>query len=501
MAARTSVSLLVSPDLNSDRVLLVERNPVLRFMGGYYAFPGGTLDEDDARIPVTELVVPEGESADEYRAFIVCAARELFEETGVFMLHGEQRPGNQRLHDYRQRLLDEEISFATILEAENQHIDARDFTPMCRITTPPFAPRRYDTWFFRCELPAGQQIAIWPGELTNGRFTGAAEALQNWRAGEILIVPPVRVLLGLLKDRPDDGFLTAVRELTGEFARGKLHRVSFNPGILLAPLKSPTLPPATHTNCYLVGEERIYIIDPAAIDADEQSRLWALLDELQAEGRELGAVILTHNHADHMGAAGAAKTRYGIPLYGHAETIRLLPDLEFDAAIEHQQEIALGTSPDGQAGWSMTAYHTPGHALGHLVFKENRYNSVIAGDLVSTLSSIIIDPADGHLATYMQSLKFLSEISDATVYPAHGPPARVGRDIVAAAIRHRHEREEQIFGALSAEPQSAAEILPNAYPEVDPGFYDVAELALMSGLTKLQEDGRATKQADGYRLA
>ncbi len=498
MSSRTSVSLLVSPDLNSNRVLLVERNPVLRFMGGYYAFPGGTLDPEDSAIAVAELTVPNGESPDEYRAFVVCAVRELFEETGVLMTHGKRQPDNEQLQDYRQRLLDEEMSFAAILEAEQHYIDGRDFRPMCRITTPPFAPRRYDTWFFRCELPAGQQIQIWPGELTNGHFSAADEALANWRAGDILIVPPVRVLLGLLKDRPDDDYLAAVHELTGEFARGSLHRVSFNPGILLAPLKSPTLPPATHTNCYLVGEEKIYIIDPAAIDADEQARLWNLLDELQAEDRELGAVILTHNHADHMGAAGAAKARYEIPLYGHAETIRLLPELEFDGAIEHEQEIPLGTAPDGNSGWAMTAYHTPGHALGHLVFKENRYNSVIAGDLVSTLSSIIIDPSDGHLATYMQSLEFLRALSDGTVYPAHGPPARVGRDVVTAAIHHRKEREEQIFKALTAEPQSTQQILPTAYPEVDPSFYHVAERALISGLTKLEEDGRALKRAEQY---
>lgn len=491
----------MSRDLDTDQVLLVERNPALRFMGGYHAFPGGTLDPEDSEITVQNVVVPEGEDPTEFDTFVVAAVRELFEETGVLFAHGGPLPTEDKLSNYRQQLLDGKIQWSEILSREGLHLDARDFRPLCRISTPPFIPRGYDAWFFLCELPKEQSVTIWEGELVNGSFRRASDALTEWRRGELLIVPPVRLLLRLLEDKPDNGYHDVVKDLTSAYARGKLHRVRFNPGILIAPLKSPTLPPATHTNCYLIGDRSIYIIDPAATEASEQEKLWELLDEFIGEGRKLEAIILTHNHADHIASAQPAKKRYGIPLLAHAETIRMLPDLEFDDEITHQAVLPLGNSPDGKPGWEMIAYHTPGHARGHLIFKENRYHSVIAGDLVSTLSSIIVDPDDGHLTTYMGSLRVLAELSDATVYPAHGPPAREGRQLVQRAIDHREEREGQIFAALAGSAQTTQELLPKAYADVEPNFYHVAERALISGLIKLVEDGHAIKNEQGYMLA
>ncbi len=495
---RTAVSILLTPGFDSDRVLLVKRSPELVFFGGYHAFPGGTLDASYAAVAVRDL--PQMGQDSDLSSFVVAAAREVFEETGVFLGRGERRPPGERLLAYRRALLAEELSFAEILARENQHLDGRDFHPICRITTPPFAPRRYDTWFFGCLLPPDAAIEIWPGELEAGEVVGAGEALARWRAGQMLIVPPVVIFLSELAGQNVSSFIPSVRRWTDSYPRDKLHRVYFTPGVLLAPLQTPTLPPATHTNTYVLGEERLFVVDPAPMDPQEQEKLWVLLDELKEEGRNLEAILLTHYHRDHLGAAAEAQRRYALPLWAHRDTARELPQLSFQRHLEEGEELSLGASPDGRLDWRLRVFHVPGHAPGHLAFRESRYKALLVGDLVSTLSSILIDPRDGHLATYLQSLERLEPLAEGTLYPGHGPPAREGAKVIRAQMAHRKEREARLLAALSGEPQEIESLVSKVYTDVDQRLFPLAERSLLSGLVKLKEEGRVEPSGEGYRL-
>jgi glyoxylase-like metal-dependent hydrolase (beta-lactamase superfamily II)/8-oxo-dGTP pyrophosphatase MutT (NUDIX family) len=480
-------------------VLLVERNPELKFFGGYHAFPGGTLDRQDQSVPVENLPAGGEAATDEYSSFVAAAARELFEETGVWLARGPQVIDRGSLARFRRKLLEGETSFGEIL-AETRHVlDARDFEPLCRITTPPFVPVRYDTWFLRCRMPKGVKVEILPGELMSGDFIFPGPTLDRWREGELLIAAPILIMLEEMA-RGGDGFVEGIRSLTASYDRGKLHRIFFTPGILLAPLKTPTQPPATHTNTYLVGHERLFVVDPAPHEAEEQTKLWELLDELRSEGRELAGILLTHGHPDHVGAVAECRKRFDLPVYAHADSMRSFPDLEINVSVEHGQELELGATPDGRPDWMLRAYSTPGHAPGHLAFRENRYQALIVGDLISTLSSILVDPSDGHLRTYLQSLESVIPVADGTVYPSHGPPARDGRKALRKQVRHRQAREEQILEALSEGPQTLPVLLEKVYVDVDKKMHGLAKRSLLSGLIKLKEEGRARQTGDLYCL-
>ena len=497
---RLAVSILLRPRDESQEVLLVDRNPKLAFFGGYQAFPGGTLEPEDAKAPIKNLPDAGKGLGDDYPAFVAAAARELFEETGVWFGRGSDR-SERSLEEDRRRMLAGEVTFDQILRETGQHIDAEDFTPLCRITTPPFTPRRYDTWFLQCRLPEGAKVDVIPGELMGGGFARPADALDRWRRGEVLIVPPVVIFLhGLVRTSHQD-FVGWARSFTDSYAQGILHRVYFTPGVLLAALKTPTRPPATHTNTYLVGEERVYVVDPAPVDPLEQKKLWHLLDQLVSEGRSLQGILLTHYHPDHVGAVAECQSRYRLPVHAHRDTVAQLPDIRFADSLEHGQALDLGTSPDGQPGWKLRAYHVPGHAPGHLAFQESRYQALIAGDLLSTLSSILIDPRDGHLATYLKSLQFLESIAEGTVYPGHGPPAREGRKAIRMALGHRQEREAQLLAALSHESQAVEVLVSKIYQDVDKSIWELAGRSLVSGLIKLQEEGRVQEKEGGYCLS
>src|SRR5262249_44549527 len=155
---------------------------------------------------------------------------------------------------------------------------------------------------------------------------------------------------------------------------GALHPIWFAPGVLLIPLHTQALPPSTHTNAYLVGSGPRYLLDPGPADPAEQARLFTVLDAEQGAGRRLTAIVLTHHHPDHIGAARACAAQYGVPIYAHPLTAQILRGkVPVDREIHEGECLDLGTAADGTHPWFLEAIHTPGHAPGHLAFYEPHY--------------------------------------------------------------------------------------------------------------------------------
>ncbi len=480
--------LLVQGSGPDTRVYLVERARQLRFFGGYHALPGGVADPSDAA---------------DLRG---CALRELFEETGVLLDRGMASLPAERRRTLRRELLrrdrrkeQEQDRADPWLQLREAADDTAALRELGRIKTPPFAPVRYDTVFYLAHLPEDQRPEIWEGELVAGAFHRPQELLASWRRGDLLIVPPVLILLELFAAAGGnlDAFATAAHKTAASYQRGRLHRVWFTPGVLMASLRTPTLPPATTTNCLVVGGERLQIVDPGTPYEDELSRLYELLEELRGEGASLENILLTHHHKDHAGGVGALSRHYDLPVRGHPLTLeRLEPGFHPGRPIQDGDRIDLGTAPDGTSGWHLQAIFTPGHDRGHLCFRESRYDAVIAGDMLSTVSTIVIDPPEGHLQTYMESLERLLETPMTTLYPAHGPAIPDGHDLVRRYIRHRNQRQHSLANALAQGPATPEELLPRVYWDVPRSLYPIAARSLLAGLEKLEEDGRARLTAD-----
>ncbi len=487
-------------------VFLAERAPELRFFGGYWAMPGGTIGDEDLQPPGG------GAPLEEDAALEVCAHRELFEELGLLRHRLSAARGDQdALHAARQQLLAHERG--DLEGASPWHaLVAGAATPLplralCRIETPAFAPVRYDTVFFHVPTEdcvdgtAGARPDVWDGELTQGKFWSPAQALASWRNGDLLLVPPVVILLEHLAAAADfEHFARSIDDTAKRYRQGELHHVRFSPGVVLAPLNTPTLPPATTTNCYVVGHEQLWVVDPGSPDPGEQRRLLELLDALCQDGRTLAGVLLTHHHPDHVGGAHALCRARGLAARGHPRTLeRIAPGIPRGEALEDGARIPLGRSPDGKPGWTLEAVHTPGHDQGHLCFLESRYGAVLVGDMLSTISTIIIDPPEGHLATYMQSLAKLERFAMTTLYPAHGPAVRDGRRLVGKYVRHRRQREANLLKALEEQPATLEELLPKVYWDADPRLFPFAARSLQAGLDKLAEEGRAARAGEVWR--
>jgi len=265
-------------------------------------------------------------------------------------------------------------------------------------------------------------------------------------------------------------------------------------GVRVRPLRTPTLPPAAHTACYVVGPAEgqggLVVVDPASPYPDEQLALDAWLDGEAAAGRPVVTIALTHHHGDHVGGAAHLAARLGVPIAAHAETARRLgAEVPVDRLLDDGDVLEAG-------GVTARAVFTPGHAPGHLCFAVG--DALIAGDMVAGVGTILIDPGEGDMAVYLASLARMQALAPARLLPAHGPvildaPAKL-REYVA----HRLMREAKVAAALaSAGVARASELVPLAYADTPPPLWPLAERSLLAHLGKLERDGRARRDPDG----
>lgn len=490
---RASSVIITRGDVESPEIYLVQRNPELRFMGGFWAFPGGTLDERDSIDP---------ELTDD-QSFIRCGVRELFEETGILLDGLGKDLSVKEISAIRLQLLDDNTSQDDWYDLiDKSTIKTWSISPICTITTPPFSPVIYKTRFLHVHLQDDQVPEIIHGELVDGKFIKPSDATQAWDRGESHIAPPNLFLLRLLAENDLDSFKSKAELETRKFDEGALHPVYFSPGIFMAPLKTPTLPPATTTNTLIVGSNKLYVVEPATYDENEQKSLFRKMDELIDEGKTFEAILLTHYHMDHVGAVTAVSQRYQLPVRAHPMTYDRLPEGYIKGEpLNEGDRIELGTAPDGTAGWSLDVLHTPGHTPDHIIYLENRYKAAIIGDMMSTVSTIVIEPPEGHMRTYLNSLERLLDYPIKTVFPSHGTVHNDGHALIKKFLKHRKVREDKIIAALSHEAQELKELLPVVYDDVHEKALPLAEKSLLAGLIKLEEDNVCRQSNHRWQLS
>lgn len=480
--AAAIILLRQGTDPANPEVYWIKRSDKLAFLGGFHAFPGGQIDAEDAEVDVRNAPNPQ------IATMISGAARELFEELGVLVVHG----GGTLTKGQRVSLLDDlesrRMSWPALLKHYELYLDANDFTYVGRWVTPPFNARRFDTWFFLVKCPPKQEPNVIEGELASGEWLPARDAYDRWLNDQVVAVPPTLHALRTLGAgiAPDlvERFLS-IPHAHGEICR----RITFRPNYICFPVRTPTRPPATHTCCYIVhNSNEMLIFDPGSPWEDEQQALASCLDDMISKGRQVREIIITHLHPDHVGGVNALKAHLGgkVPVAAHAKTAEALNDIHVDRLIEDNDLITL----EGEPRITLRALHTPGHALGHLCFHDADRGVLLTGDNIVGVGSVLIDPPQGNMRDYLHSLERMRSLPNLTVlFGGHGPAVATPYQKIDEYISHRLDRERNILEAVRSGATTPKEIVARVYTDVSPKAYAMAERAVLAHLEKLRDDG------------
>lgn len=489
-------------------VYWMRRAPTLAFMGGWWAFTGGGVAKSDAAVPfvgrpaglsATSFTDPLPELAEKERAelgldlipgLLAAAARELFEEIGVLLTPAAAlTPARiEALRARRRELLARQVDFATLLEREGLTLDVSPLVSAGRWLTPPLGAMRFDNRFFLLEWSTAQplQPVLEGEEHDRGEWIAPAAALARWQSGEVIAAPPTLHLLRVLAEAgPEDG-LGRLRD-PAEANLGPLRRIEFRPGVVLLPMRTRTLLPATRTNGYLLGTREVVLIDPAPTDRREIERLRRAVAAAQEQGRQVTAIWLTHHHRDHVGAVGKLRRELGVPVYAHALAAEPLARLgiELDGTLEDDQRVVLGGDPP----FPVRVLHTPGHAPGHLAFLDETHGSLLVGDLAAGVGTIVIDPPEGDMDAYLGSLERMIDLAPQTVFPAHGPPQVPGADKLRELREHRLDREQKVLAAWRAGKKTPGEMVAEVYDDAPREVHPIAERQIAAHLLRLEKLG------------
>ncbi len=539
MDIRPAATLVLTRDTdNGVEVLLLQRTWDAVFLPGYFVFPGGAVDQqetkarkhaqgpDDASISQT-MSLDEG-GAD----YMLAAVRECFEEAGILVAvdrDGRAIGGDHTVHGDREAVFKGELSLADLCQRHELTIPLDRLAYLSHWTTPPGPPRRFDTRFFVTTAPAGQLASHDGIETIDHLWVNPAQALEDHRSGgRMLGLPTIRTLRVLSEfestealmryadANPPEAFPTdpwpaqkkgrpvtlepgapaydeaAELDPEGEgstraeiipgqpveIAAGVVRLTAPNPGMMTGP----------GTNTYLLGHERFTVLDPGPNNDTHIERI------LELTGGIIDQVVVTHTHQDHSPATKALKAKTGCRVLGLAAPEGAAQDQTFapDDEPEHGDLIVT------EAG-ILKCLKTPGHASNHLCFLLAGPDMLFSGDHIMQGSTVVINPPDGDMKAYLESLYDLLGESVRMIAPAHGFLMAHPEAVIDYLITHRLAREHKVFRALSRqEARSLKALTAQAYDDVPEALHGLAARSALAHLQKLQSDGRARQQADQH---
>lgn len=244
------------------------------------------------------------------------------------------------------------------------------------------------------------------------------------------------------------------------------------------PVPTETRAPTGTTNAYVLGREDAVLVDPAARTNDLDRAI---------EGRDVGHVLVTHAHPDHVGAVAHYADRCDATVWARAGR-------------EARFERATGVAPDrtfrdGTTIAGVEVIESPGHAPDHVALAVG--DAVLTGDLVVAEGSVVVGADEGDVRTYLTSLRRLYATNPDRLYPGHGPTIDDPRIDIERLIRHRLDREKKVLAAVRSGARALDEVLDAAYEKDLSGVRDLARTTVAAHLEKLAVERKV--EWDGER--
>jgi recombination protein RecT len=526
---RPAATILLLRDTDRGlEVLMTRRSDKASFAPGAYVFPGGALDAADQGEGAQRLSRQRPSQSAEQQAFTVAAIREAFEELGVLLAKlPDGTPVGQTHLDRLSR--ERDADFLEQLEQHELSLSVDEVWWLCRWTTDPDLPKRFDARFFVARMPQDQEPVADEGETFEPVWISPIDALRRHEEGSFsMIFPTIRTLRRLSTFADVQSVLDAcaserplwMSSPRGAHFRGQVERYSEHeppygelelvvpdgrllhtldwqhekPVPLLRNVQRLTAPnpgrmTGPGTNTYIVGEPGggYIVIDPGPDSAEHIGRIAAIV------GAELKAIVCTHAHPDHSPGANPLKALTGAPILTAVEGSNVRSAWQFtpDRILGDGERI-------GVRGSTLRAIHTPGHASNHLCFLLEEDALLFSGDHINNGSTVVIDPPDGNMRDYLDALQRLLGEPIEYILPAHGWVLGFAHEAIRQLIAHRLRREDKVLGAVRASGGGTLdELVKRVYDDVDPVMHPVAKRSLFAHLEKLAADGRVSQANAG----
>jgi recombination protein RecT len=261
-----------------------------------------------------------------------------------------------------------------------------------------------------------------------------------------------------------------------------------NPGMMTGP----------GTNSYVVGDVHsgYIVIDPGPNEPVHLARLH------QATGGDIRMIVCTHSHSDHSPGAlplqalcdpSARPPILGLP---SAPTARPGSFFVPDRLLQNKELLTLVSKGlEADSAHTLEVIHTPGHAANHLCLVLREDGLMFSGDHILNGSTTVVDPPDGDMTDYLNSLDLLSaacaEHSIDFILPAHGYVIRHATQAIAHLKAHRLKREAKVLNAMQAQPDGTMDDwVAMAYDDVPSSVWPLAKRSMLAHVQRL----RAVKQ-------
>ena len=529
--------LLLRDTANGIEVLMTRRSLTASFAPGAYVFPGGGIDAADST--AHSQSTRRATQSNLHLTQAIAAIRESFEELGVLLA---KHVDGSHINTLDIAALDRKAQFAGQCKARGLTLAGADVFVLAHWVTDRDLPRRFDVPFLVARMPEGQEPVADETEQFEPEWIRPADALARHEAGQFFIIfPTIRTLQRLEHYASVDAVLAACATekplwtscpragfLHGKEARYMEHEAPYGELELTSPdgqivhhldwqthapvklLKNvmrltapnPGVMTGPGTNSYLVGDAQSgYIaIDPGPADADHLQRLY------DAAGGDIHLIVCTHSHPDHSPgalplqalcrAAGRHPLIAGLPSAPTARADstftpdRVLLNNELLAPVFRAPE-AVFYHINGQNIHTLKVLYTPGHAANHLCLVLMEDGLLFSGDHILNGSTTVINPPDGNMNAYLDSLELLSAACDEHnidfILPAHGYAIGQAKSAIAQLTAHRLKREAKIMAVMAAMPGGTLDDwVPLAYDDVDERIWPVAKRSLLAHVERLR---------------
>jgi 8-oxo-dGTP pyrophosphatase MutT (NUDIX family) len=213
----STVVLLRPDDCGGFELLLTRRPEAMRFLGGFYVFPGGTVHRDD--FSAQTLARCRKLSGEQARKILggdheldvaighwVAVVRELFEEVGVLLCVNDagddidltDAARKRRIEQQRQAIVKKQLDFGAFLESEQLFCDLSRAVYFDHWVTPEIYSMRFDTRFYVALLPSEQIPLARSEEVTHSLWIKPMDALARMDRHDFPILPPTTTVLNNL---------------------------------------------------------------------------------------------------------------------------------------------------------------------------------------------------------------------------------------------------------------------------------------------------------------